>query len=129
MNPHSEALLRRTFETWRVQDEYADTMYHYLTLGYNPGGFFTAVLANDCLSAFQRSHPANKMQDLKNLAGWIRDHVPEPARGSYEAVNAWCDLTQDERYAILEENGLKHSPQHETWRTLNEPDPEMPAAL
>jgi len=53
-----------------------------------------------------RSHPSNTIEALKAATGWIHDHVPPQARGSYEAVDAWCDIDTESRKAILLERRL-----------------------
>ena len=103
-------------------------MYNYLVHGFNPGSCFTAVLANDFLSAVSRSHPSNTIEAFKHLAGWIRDTVPAEARGSYEAVDHWTSMGPEFRRAVLERAGLVLPADREMWLTLkNEPvlEPEL----
>jgi len=119
--------LMMTFEKWRVIKDHVDPMFNYLVYGFDPGSFFTSVLANDCLSAFQRSHPVNKMQDLKNLAGWIRDHVPVEARGGYPMVKYWLELDSAYRRVTLEANHLIYTEEEEIILTLQAP--ELPPKL
>jgi hypothetical protein len=47
LTAHSRNRILKTFELWRVPKDFADPMYNYLVHGYEPGSFFTAVLAND----------------------------------------------------------------------------------
>ena len=93
-------------------------MYNYLVHGYGPGGFFTSVLANDFHSAIARSHPANTIEALKHLGGWILDCAPREAHGSYDAVSNWCYLPPEARRQILEEYGLVYTEEKEVWMTL-----------
>jgi len=65
-----------TFSKWDVPRDFADPMANYLVYGYEPGGFFTALLANDFFAAIQSSHPANTVEALKCLVGWINDCMP-----------------------------------------------------
>jgi hypothetical protein len=106
IGPYSRKRVYETFAEWRVPNEYATSLYNYLVYGFSPGGFFTSVLANDWHLAVMRSHPSNTIEALKAATGWIHDHVPPEARGSYEAVNAWCRLDNDARKAILLERNL-----------------------
>lgn len=115
LSDYSKHKFNQTFATWRVDREYAEPMHNYLVYGFSPGSFFTAVLANDFMSAMSRSHPANTIPALKNLVGWIRDVVPEQAWGDYKAVDAWCNLSADQRRAVLEEHNLIHTAKQETW--------------
>lgn len=92
---------------WRVDFEYAEVMHNYFVHGYQPGGFFTALLANDAFGALSRSHPANTVQALKNLVGWINGMpLRGIAYGSYEAVDNWLTATVDYRRQKLVEANL-----------------------
>ena len=115
---HSRNRLYTTFNQWDVPMDFADPMANYLVYGYEPGSCFTAVLANDFIGAIRSSHPSNTVEAFKALAGWIYSHVPLQAYGSYDKVNAWCDLDPDERRAVLELNRLIYTAQEETWLAL-----------
>jgi hypothetical protein len=93
-------------------------MYNYLVYGYEPGSFFTAVLANDFCSAVQRSHPANTIEALKHLVGWMRDAMPVKSMGSYQAVKDWTKLEQEQRRSLLEWRGLIYSVEDEMMLVL-----------
>lgn len=118
ITPYSRKIIFGTFHTWHVEKEFAEPMYNYLVYGFNPGSCFTAVLANDFLSAVSRSHPSNTIPAFKHLAGWIRDTVPAQARGSYEAVDHWTNLDADARRAVLESARLVLTEDQEMWQTL-----------
>jgi len=118
LSEHSRNRLLGTFAHWRVIKDYADPMYNYLVHGYNPGSFFTAVLANDFASAVQRSHPANTIEALKQLVGWMQDNTPVKARGSYAAVEDWTKLDPAQRRAVLEWRGLIYSVEDEMMLVL-----------
>jgi hypothetical protein len=115
---YSRNLLLATFSKWDVAKDFADPMYNYLVHGYAPGSFFTSVLANDFHSAIARSHPANTIEALKHLGGWILDCVPREAYGSYDAVSNWCYLTPEARRQILEEYRLVYTEEKEVWMAL-----------
>ena len=115
---YSRQRLYNTFKAWEVPQDFADPMANYLVYGYAPGSCFSAVLANDFIGAVRSSHPSNTVEAFKALAGWIYRHVPPQAYGSYDKVNAWCDLDPDERRAILEWNRLIYSAKEETWLAL-----------
>ena len=118
ITPYSRRLIMTTLQNWQVPKDFADPMYNYLVHGFNPGSCFTAVLANDFLSAVSRSHLANTIEAFKALAGWIRSTVPEQARGSYEAVDHWTGIHADARRAVLEGAGLVLTEDQEMWQTL-----------
>ncbi len=106
-------------KSYLVEKDYADPMYDYLVHGLNPGSFFTALLANDCMGALSRSHPANTVPALKNLVIWLMNELPQNvAFGSYEVVDAWTKLSSDERRVVLEQQGLVYSEQDEIVRIL-----------
>jgi hypothetical protein len=93
-------------------------MANYLVHGYNPGGFFTSVLANDFHGAIARSHPANTVEALKLLGGWITDCMPRESHGSYNNVEVWCSLPADVRRTILEDYELVYTEQQEIMMAL-----------
>jgi hypothetical protein len=117
---HSRNKLLETFTKWRVDKDFADPMYNYLVHGFEPGSCFTSVLANDFFGAMTRSHPANTVEAFKALAKWIQDTVPAEARGSYEAVKKWTQLSTDERRTALEERRLIYTAEDETWLILKD---------
>jgi len=120
LTEHSDLKIQATFDQWEVDGEYAQIMYNYLVYGFNPGSFFTSVLANDFVGAVNRSHPGKSISALKRLVGWMRDYMPATAWGSYGAVKAWVDLDASQRRQILEEHSLIYTEQEETWRVLND---------
>jgi hypothetical protein len=107
-------VLANNFDYWKVDAEFYQHIISYLRFGWEPGSFFVAILANDCLAAFTKSHPNNTMEALKSLAKWLINNCPEEAYGSYAKVYAWCKLTNDQRRSILEANGLVKTP----WQIL-----------
>lgn len=94
--------MRESADKWRVDDEYFECMVRYLVHGLNPGSFFTAVLANDFHGAMMRSHPLNTVTALKSLVGWVHDDFPAYSYGSYEKVEAWSNMPEEERRKYLE---------------------------
>jgi len=119
LTEHSDLKIQATFDQWEVDGEYAQIMYNYLVYGFNPGSFFTSVLANDFVGAMSHSHPGKSISALKRLVGWMRDYMPATAWGSYAAVNAWVDSDASQRRRILEEHKLIFTEKEETWRVLN----------
>ena len=99
---------------WDVPFEYAEVMHNYFVHGFQPGGFFTALLANDAFGAFSRSHPANTIQALKNLVGWVNGMpLRSVAYGSYAAVDNWLTATPEYRRQKLVEANLIFEEQDE----------------
>jgi hypothetical protein len=106
LSAYSKNRILETFAHWNVPKEFADSMYNYLVYGFEPGGCFTSVLANDFNGAIRRSHPANTIEALKALSGWIVDTMPTSAHGNYNAVNNWINLSDVDRRAVLEKRNL-----------------------
>ena len=118
LTPYSRNRILNTFREWEVPKDFADPMYNYLVHGYAPGGCFTAILANDALGVFARSHPHNTIEAFKSLAGWIISTVPADARGSYGAVDHWISMKPEFRRAVLEKIRLVLPADQEMWATL-----------
>ena len=120
LTKHSDRKIQMTFDQWEVGGEYAQVMYNYLVYGFNPGSFFTSVLANDFVGAMSHSHPSNAVSALKRLVGWMQDYMPATAWGSYAAVKSWTSLDESFRRQILEEQKLIFTEKEETWKVLND---------
>lgn len=94
------------YHDWNLRNVYiAQTLEHYVMRGYAPGGFATAVLANDLFAAVSRADHWNR-GIIPEIAQEIEKNVPATAYGSYEAVQAWID-DEDERRS-----------KYVTWRIL-----------
>jgi len=113
LTKHSTNKLLNSLAQYSVSKEYADPLFNYLVYGFNPGSFWTAVLANDFLSAMAKSHPANNINALKNVGCWIINEMPYKAYSSYQKVNDWSELSEDVRRAYLEEKKLIHTEKEE----------------
>ena len=44
---------------WTVPRDFFEPLHNYLVYGFEPGSFWSAVLANDFMRAVQHSHPSN----------------------------------------------------------------------
>jgi hypothetical protein len=98
---------------WTVPQDYFDPLYNYLVHGYEPGSFWTAVLANDFFRAISSSHPSNSIEALKNTVGWIRDQFPAESYGNYSVVKSWLELEPMNRRLHLEDQRLIYTEQEE----------------
>lgn len=106
---------------WEVDKDYVDPIYNYLVHGFDPGSFFTALLANDAFGAFRRSHPGNTIPALKNLVGWLDDiGLRGTAYGSYDTIRDWLKMNSDVRRIILESRNLILTADEELWQTLKD---------
>ena len=118
LSEHSQNRLLHTFSLWDVQQEYRGHVYGYLVQGWPPGSFYTALFANDFAGAMAHSHPSNRIDTLKYLSGWIQNHMPEQARGSYDAVEKWLGMSDDHRRTALEQAELIYDTKTEVWLIL-----------
>ena len=115
----SKYKLYNRLKNYSVSKDYADPIYNYLVHGFNPGSFFTALLANDFMGAVSRSHPGNTIPALKNLVTWIVNELPiGVTHGSYEIVDAWTRLSTEERRVVLEQQKLIYSEKDEIIKIL-----------
>jgi hypothetical protein len=120
LTAHSKNKLMESARLWSVPQEYFEPISNYLVYGFEPGSFFTALLANDFFRAMQHSHPANSVPELKHLTGWIESAVPFEAFGSYQKVTDWLRLTDDQRRALLIQRGLVYTEQQEIMLVLQD---------
>ena len=128
LSEYSRSRCYRTFSKWDVPSDFAEPVYNYLVYGWNPGSCFTAVLANDFARAMASSHPSNSITAFKALVGWLTDHMPHEAWGSYALVDSWSSMDESKRRLILERAGLVHTAQEETWLAIKG-DPILDAEL
>jgi hypothetical protein len=114
---------------WTVAREYFDPLYNYLVHGFEPGSFWSAVLANDFMRAISCSHPNNDISALKNTVGWIRDSFPEESFGNHRVVSEWIKLSSHRRRMILESSRLIYTEHEEVMLALKgevtAPEPVM----
>lgn len=116
---HSRNRFLETLNQWEVPGDYADVMFNYFVQGFEPGSFFTAVLANDFANAMTHSHPGNSIPGLKNLMGWIRSTMTyQIAWGNYTTVEKWLEMSAEDRRAILVERNLVYTEQDEIMKAL-----------
>ena len=118
LSEHSRNRLLHSFDLWNVPQEYSQHVYDYLVNGFDPGSFYTAVLANDFMSAVIRSHPNNQIDALKGLAGWIYNTMPNTAWGSYDRVRTWLKMSDQDRRTVLEQAELIYTTREEMWLIL-----------
>ena len=103
---------------WTVSREYFDPLYNYLVYGFEPGSFWSAVIANDFMRAMQHSHPSNSIPHLKHVVGWMQDSWPADSYGDRDTVILWMDLESGNRRRILESSRLIYSEQEEVMMAL-----------
>ena len=77
-----------------------EAIFNYLVYGWEPGGFLTAVMANDLLRAATVADVEN-VKRLAHVARFVVYALPQACYGSYNQVKTWCRLTDEEREAVL----------------------------
>ena len=107
-----------TASRWTVAREYFDPLYNYLVYGFEPGSFWTAVLANDFMTAVQHSHPSNSIPHLKHAVGWIQDTFPEGSYGDGRSVKYWVNMDPLGRRLTLEHHRILLTEQEEIMAAL-----------
>lgn len=118
LSDYSRIKVQATMELWNLPRDYAEPVYHYLVYGWDPGSFFSNVLANDFFGAMQHSHPSNQVDSLKNLVSWMKTSMPLQTYGSHEKVQTWIGIDDSTRRTILEAAGLIYTEKEETWLAL-----------
>ena len=118
LTKYSRNRLKESATRWTVPREYFDPLFNYLVHGFEPGSFWTAVLANDFMRAMQHSHPGNSIPHLKHVVGWIRDQWPAESYGNYQVVRSWSELEPIDRRLYLEQAHLIHSESDEIMMAL-----------
>jgi len=125
----SKQRLMLTATRWTVPREYYDPLFNYLVYGFEPGSFWTAVLANDFGRAVQHSHPSNDISTLKNVVGWMQNSFPWKSYGDYEKIRKWLELDAIDRRIYLEDSRLVYTEQEEIMLALKgveaKPEPIM----
>lgn len=116
----SQQRLQATFGQWNVPDDYAGPITNYLLYGLHPGNCFAALVANDAIRAIQSCHPANTIDSLKRLTGWMAAHLPASAGGSWAAIKYWHKLSDAARRSALEEAKLIYSEEEEIMLALRD---------
>ena len=100
---YSKVRIMQTAVEWEVPRDYFDPIYNYMVHGFEPGSFFSALLANDLFRAMASSHPSNSVNELKKLTAWIRSTMGHGIFwGSEEVVKNWLKMSDEERREKLE---------------------------
>ena len=99
------------YHEWNLHNvDLAQTLEHYLMRGFAPGGFITAVLANDLFGAVARANIESwYMPAIAEIVQAVTHTCPAHAYGSYEAVQAWLN-DEDSRRS-----------KYATWKILQGP--------
>ena len=103
ISKYSRNHILRLASSWEVSKEYLEPIYNYMVHGYEPGSFYSALLANDMFRAMASCHPANSVPELKKLTAWIRSTMGHGIFwGSEEVVQNWIRMSDSQRREKLE---------------------------
>lgn len=81
---HLEERLRHC----HVPDHLHSGLLEYLTARHPPGGFLSAVLANNLTAAFSHADPQSE-RGLRDLVLFLYRYAPAESWGSVETVSRW----------------------------------------
>lgn len=73
-----------------VKPDTLETIKHYVEDGWQPGGFLTAVLANDLMNALGKADSYNRAS-IFEISCVVYNDIPSNCHGSYEIVNKWIE--------------------------------------
>jgi len=103
ISKYSRNHILRGASDWKVDRECLDPIYNYMVHGFEPGSFYSALLANDMFLAMTHSHPANTVAMLKKLTAWIRSTMSRGILwGNEEVVKNWIQMSDSQRREKLE---------------------------
>ena len=71
-----------------VPQNVKDSLDWYVHEGRPTGGFLRSVLANDLMKAVAKADMTNRAV-LPDIVGYVFNHVPAEAWGSYYKVESW----------------------------------------
>ena len=83
-------------EDLRIPPNIKQAIDDYVEHGYEPGGFTTAVLANDLMEAMKRAD-LDSRYNLFAIVYYVYMHTPANCHGSYEIVRDWIAAKKQQR--------------------------------
>lgn len=81
-------------EYYPLREDLYGALERYLNLGIMPGSFLTAVLENKLCEAFGRADHMNEA-NMKNIIGYVYNHLPFNSWGSAEKVQGYLASLKD----------------------------------
>ena len=80
-NPNKKPTRHKTMTLEEAKQSISD----YITNGWQPGSFLTAILSNDLFDAISRADNESR-ENLPKIVDWIYNNVPSNVYGSRERV-------------------------------------------
>ena len=90
-----------------------EALDRYFIMGLKPGGFVSAMVADDYKKALACADHVNRAR-FWHVATWLMRYAPKGSTGSYEILKDWCD----DKDGIRSEHKDKAEKAFE-WRTLS----------
>lgn len=81
-------------EYYPIREDLFGALERYLNHGIMPGSFLTAVLENNLVEAIGRADFMNSA-NLKNIVGYIYNHMPSTSWGSPMKVREYLKSLKD----------------------------------
>jgi len=81
-------------EKYNIPGRTKDTIDNYVLRGWKPGGFVTAMLANDLKGACGAADSINKKY-IWDICSYIYNNTPYQSQGSYQAVEDWLTMHRE----------------------------------
>jgi hypothetical protein len=78
------------YKDTQIPDHAREAFYRYFRYGFAPGGFCSAVLANDLISAAAKADHWNRPY-LADIVLWVQNNAPTGSWGSYDQLQGWLD--------------------------------------
>jgi len=72
-----------------LPDQFRFGAEHWIEHGTKPGGFLSAVIENDLLSALGMADDHMTRDDIRAIALWFHWQAPSDCHGSHEKIAAW----------------------------------------
>lgn len=73
-----------------IPDHTLQALDCYFIKGYQPGGFVSAMIAENYKKALACADSANRAR-FWYVATWLMRYAPKGSTGSYEILKDWCD--------------------------------------
>ena len=81
------------YENIQIPDHTREAFERYFKYGFAPGGFCTAVLANDLTAAAHKADHWNRPLTA-DIALWVQYNAPRGSWGTWEIVQGWLDKNE-----------------------------------
>lgn len=88
LQPDSYMIKLQPDSYYPIREDLYGALERYLNNGIMPGSFLTAVLEDSLSGAFGQADMSNSA-NMKNIIGYVYNHMPSNSWGSREIVNQY----------------------------------------